>query len=386
MARKQTPPPPILPLPLMMNLMTWHSLPFALASASGALPPSNTLENLQKALGNEAAKRSAELLEGIQRYLAEPYLRHVSEPPAIWKRGSARLLDYGGNGVPLLFIPSLINRYYILDLKEDRSLLRHLSKRGIRPFVLDWGVPQSSESSFSAEDYVMDRILPAIDFLHQTTGQQIALAGYCMGGVLSIAAAQLAPRKLSSLSLFATPWDFHCQSFAPFLVNDHWQQLMQQAISGSGELPAQWVQSLFYLTDPWVFEQKFRRFASLDPASDAARDFIALERWVNDGVPMTAGVARDTLLGWAQQNQLAAGSWQIADTLIRPSTIKLPTFFAIAKNDHVVPYDCAWPLTQMMKHASIIHPASGHVGMMVGKQAAKECWDPFASWLAALHK
>jgi polyhydroxyalkanoate synthase len=370
----------------MMNLMTWHSLPFALANASADWSASSGLQELQKALGNEAAKRSAELLEGIQRYIAAPYQRHVPEPRSIWKSGSARLLDYGDDGTPLLFIPSLINRYYILDLEENRSLLRYLSQQGIRPFVLDWGVPDSSESDFGTLDYVNERILPAIDFLHRSTGQQIALAGYCMGGVLSIAAAQLAPKKLSSLSLFATPWDFHCKSFAPFILSEEWQGIVSQALSGNKPLPGEWVQSLFYMTDPWVFEQKFRRFAGLDLASSAARDFIALERWVNDGVPMTARVARDTLLGWAQKNSLATGGWRLSNKIIDPQKIKLPTFIAIPKNDHVVPFDCAWPLVQLFKNATILQPSSGHVGMMVGRSARKELWEPFASWLAALHK
>ncbi len=369
-----------------MNLMTWQSLPFALASANDGLKPSSELEKLQKALGSEAAKRSAELLEGIQRYLSTPYTRHISEPPAVWKQGSSRLLDYGGDGVPLLFIPSLINRYYILDLKPDRSLLRYLSDQGIRPFVLDWGAPGKDESDFGIDDYVNQRVLPAIDFLHRTTGENIALAGYCMGGVLSLAAAQLKPKKLSSLSLFATPWDFHCQSFAPFVLGGQWQSMIEQALSTESNVPAEWVQSLFYMTDPWVFEQKFRRFFAMDPTSTAARDFVALERWVNDGVPMTARVARDTLLGWAQKNMLATGDWRLGSKSIDPKKIKLPTFMVIPKNDHIVPFDCAWPLAELMNHATILKPSSGHVGMMVGQRASKECWDPFASWLAALHK
>ncbi len=379
-----------------MNLMTWQSLPFALASANDGLKPSSELEKLQKALGSEAAKRSAELLEGIQRYLSTPYTRHISEPPAIWKQGSSRLLNYSlkpspsgrglGEGTALLFIPSLINRYYILDLKPDRSLLRYLSGQGIRPFVLDWGVPGKDESDFGIDDYVNQRVLPAIDFLHRTTGENIALAGYCMGGVLSLAAAQLAPKKLSSLSLFATPWDFHCQSFAPFILGGQWQSMIDQALSAESNVPAEWVQSLFYMTDPWVFEQKFRRFFAMDPGSTAAKDFVALERWVNDGVPMTARVARDTLLGWAQKNILATGDWRLGAKSIDPKKIKLPTFMVIPKNDHVVPFDCAWPLAELMNHATILKPSSGHVGMMVGQRASKECWEPFSSWLAALHK
>jgi len=385
----QPPPLPNLPLQLMLSMGTWLASPFALASASAALPHSKKNQNpaeLLEAVANEAQNRANDMLAGINRYLQTPYKRSIAEPPCIWKYGSARLLDYGqvNPGPVVLFVPSLINRYYILDLEAERSFLRFLAKQGFHPLVLDWGEPGKKEEKFDIEDYVSQVLLPAIDFLHKSSGKKIALAGYCMGGVLSLAATQLGGKKISSLSLFATPWDFHCKQFLPFVGGAPWQSAISRMIGKQKFLPAEMVQSLFYMTDPWVFENKFRRFFALDSASRAAKDFIALEHWVNDGIPMTARVARDCLLGWAQNNQLATGSWQLANKIVNPAKIKIPTFIAIPKNDHVVPFDCAWPLAQIMKHATILQPSSGHVGMMIGGRAKKELWQPFADWLRCI--
>src|SRR5262245_22269595 len=100
----ETPPPlPTLPLQLMLTLGTWLSSPFGLACAkSGFLPwkpeleslPPSGLARLNQAVLEEARNRADNLLSGILRYLDTPYNRAVSEPPAIWARGSARLLDY----------------------------------------------------------------------------------------------------------------------------------------------------------------------------------------------------------------------------------------------------------------------------------------------------
>jgi len=322
------------------------------------------------------------------RYVETPYARNSVEPPTIWRRGNARLLDYGQNvsagGPVALFIPSLINRYYILDLETERSLLRHIASQGIYPLVLDWGEPGEHEKDFSCGDYVTDILVAAIDYIYKISGSPITLAGYCMGGVLALAAAQLRQQKLSSLALFATPWNFSCKTFSPFVLDEQWLPLVRSMIDSQDKLPADIIQSLFYLTDPWVFEQKFRRFFALQPESRAAKDFIALEHWVNDGVPMTTKVAHDCLIGWAQQNTLMHEKWKVGGRIIRPSSIDLPVFMAIPKSDHVVPFDCAKPLADAMPDAHVIHPGAGHVGMIVGSRAKRELWQPLSDWIQAL--
>ncbi len=326
------------------------------------------------------------MLSGVLRYYETPYSRNVTEPPAIWHKGNARLLDYGQNvknpSNVVLFIPSLINRYYILDLESERSMLRYMAAQGLYPLVLDWGKPGKTETEYNCSDYVTEILLPAIDFISKISAQPVDLVGYCMGGVLALAAVKLKRRNISSLALLATPWDFHCPAFAPFVLEKKWQKEMAKYIAEKKIMPAEIIQSMFYLTDPFVFEHKFRRYNGLDPNSRSARDFVALEHWVNDGVPMTSGVARDCLVGWAQENDLITRSWEVAGKKITPPPANLPTFIAIPKNDHVVPYDCALPLANICKKAQLIHPGSGHVGMIVGSHAKRELWQPYVNWLS----
>jgi polyhydroxyalkanoate synthase subunit PhaC len=393
MQKKDPPPLPTLPMQLMLAMGTWLASPSALRCAKSALPhwkpelslPQN--EALESAVAKEAKTRAADLLSGILRYMEAPSGPRPPEKPVIWQRGNARLIDYGLNALKpeairsvALFVPSLINRYYILDLEEERSLLRYLPAQGVYPLVLDWGVPGDFEKDFGCAEYITKILLPAIDHLHAASGKRIDLAGYCMGGVLALAAAQLRRSKVRSLALLATPWDFHCESFRPFVVDKEWRQVIARLIDSQKTLSADAIQSLFYMTDPWVFEQKFRRFAGLDPKSRAAGDFVALERWVNDGVPMTANMARNCLIGWAQENRLVEG-WSVAGKKINPKMLKLPTFIAIPHHDHVVPRDCAMALADAMKGAQVIHPSAGHVGMVMGSKAKRELWQPLAQWL-----
>lgn len=373
---------------MMLCLGTWMSSPFAYACAKSASPfwkpqidlPQNGA--LAAAVASEAKSRADKFLSGIQRYLETPYQRTLDEKPVIWHAGNARLLDYGTHDAAAtvaLFIPSLINRYYILDLEEKRSMLRWLAAQGIHPLVLDWGAPGDLEKDFDCNDYITEILLPAIEFLYRSSGKPVTLAGYCMGGVLALAAAQLKSKQVGALALLATPWDFHCKEFESFVVGAARHRVIADAIASQQNLSAEIIQSLFYMTDPFVFEQKFRRFANL--RGEAARDFVALERWVNDGVPMTANLAKDCLVDWVQKNQLAVGDWQIAGKKIDPKKIKQPAFIAMPRNDHVVPYGCALPLADAMPHARVVNPGAGHVGMVVGGQAKKELWEPLEKWL-----
>jgi polyhydroxyalkanoate synthase len=382
---------PTLPMHLALTLLYTLSWPTALANANaGSLPLRKPLarklhqKKLRENLHREAKSRTSDFLRAIHRYTETPYERSMQEPPCIWQKGSSRLLDYGQDAnasTVMIFVPSLINRYYILDLEKERSLLRYLATQGIYPLVLDWGMPGEMEADFRVEDYISEILLPAIDFIHQTTGMAVTLGGYCMGGVLSVAAAQLRPKKVEKLALFATPWDFYCKEFTPFILDTMWQEKLSKILSEGQNLPAEIIQALFYLTDPFVFEEKFRRFLSLDSESRAAKDFIALEHWVNDGVPMTSQVAKDCLIGWAQRNELASGEWRVTGKKIDPKKLSQPVFIAIPKQDHVVPYDCAMALARTLPHATIIHPGSGHVGMIVGSRAKSECWNPLVEWL-----
>lgn len=401
---KTAPPIPSLPMQLMLTLGCWMSSPFALQCVKNDWPhwskrlhslapnlPLNELKaaQLEAAITQEAKQRASNLLDGIHRYQQSGYQRHMSEPAVIWQQGSARLLDYTAyipqhmiaHAPMVLFVPSLINRYYVLDLEKERSMMHYLASQGVHPIILDWGTPSEAQMEYDCAAYIQKIMLPAIDYLHEMSQDRVALAGYCMGGILSMAAAILRPEKVNALALLATPWDFHCDAFAPFIFEESYHPLIMQWLQSKPLIPADMLQMLFYMTNPWVFEQKFRRFSELSPDSRAAKDFIALEHWVNDGIPMTSAVAIDCLIRWSQQNMLSKNAWKVTNRRIAPDKIRCPTFMAIPKNDHVVPFECAMALAKKLPQAELIHPSAGHVGMIVGSRAKRELWQPLAKWL-----
>jgi polyhydroxyalkanoate synthase len=333
----------------------------------------------------ETLRQDAALIEGIAAYRRHPWHRTLIDPPAVWSEGGTRLLDYGpATGRPVLFVPSLINRAYVLDLAEGYSMLRWLSDQGVRPFLLDWGWPEEAERRFSLTDYVAGRMERAMTATARLAGVPPVLAGYCMGGTLAVAAAQRRPDLVSGLALLAAPWDFHAPEPARAIQAAETLPILEPALAFSRALPVDLLQSLFALLDPWGVADKYRGFARLPPDSERARLFVALEDWLNDGVPLAADVARVCLGEWYGENATARGNWQIAGLPVDPASIAMPTFVAVPGRDRIVPPESARPLARLIPGAVLHQPTAGHIGMAAGARAEISLWRPLLTWLRTL--
>jgi polyhydroxyalkanoate synthase len=337
-----------------------------------------------------ATEHDRALIAGIAAYRAFPYSRDLADPPVAWSESETRLLDYGGDGPAILFIPSLINRAYILDLMAESSMLRWLAANGCHPYLLDWGWPGEVERNFTLTDYIAGRLERAIAAI----SGPVILAGYCMGGLLALAAGlrntnaaalrAADPGKITALALLATPWDFHADNPEQTQTLGRTITLLEPAMRFSGTLPIDALQTLFTMIDPDGVGKKFRSFAGLDKSSPRAKKFVAMEDWLADGVPLAAPVARETIGGWYGANTPATLNWRIAGQVINPATLRLPTFIAAPAHDRLVPPASARPLAKLIANSLYIEPLVGHVGMVAGTHAQSALWQPFADWLHSL--
>ena len=337
----------------------------------------------------EAASRQrlAAFADGVLAYRAMPTQARPAPPKAIWRSGNTRMLDYGTtckratDGPPLLFIPSLINRCYILDLTEQRSLMRFLASKGFRPLLIDWGDVGPDEQNYTLDDYITGRLVDALNIAHDLTGQPVTIAGYCMGGLLSLALAQVCPGPVKALALLATPWDFTAMAPGQTRMLQAMTPGLEQMIEITGMMPVDVLQAMFASLDPQLSPRKFQGFAALDPQSDQAREFVALENWVNDGVPLAGPVARECLSDWYVENSTGRGEWRIGGQNIMPENITVPTLVVAPARDHIVPPATVIPLGKQIPGASTLHVDAGHIGMVVGSGARKKLYTPLLNWL-----
>jgi polyhydroxyalkanoate synthase subunit PhaC len=341
-------------------------------------------ERVEKAVEAEIAHRTGRYLAGLEAYRRHRFHRHSTSRPVVWHEGTTRLLDYGrdAKGPTVLVIPSLINRYYVLDLLPERSFLQHLASSGLRALVIDWRAPGSQERHFDLADYIAGRLEAAFAAAERIADGPIGVVGYCMGGLLALALTLRRQPQVACLALLATPWDFHAEN----------RQTRRLALAADclvrlcgpiGNVPVEAIQTLFFILDPFTAERKFIRFATLDPEGNDARSFVALEDWINDGVPLAIEVARSCVRSWYRDNEPGRGLWRVAGRLVRPQALRRPALVVVPSRDRIVPPGSAEPLAGSLGTATILRPPLGHVGMMSAARAPDMLWTPIANWLRA---
>ena len=365
------------------RLINWHP---DLAERASAIQPALVAADagaLAGAVADEARRRYDQMLVGIRAYRAHPYRRAEPDHAVIWQQGTTRLFDCapgGGHRRPVLLVPSLVNRAYILDLAPRRSLVRFLAQRGFRPLLVDWGAPGSVEHAFGLADYLA-RLEAIVEMAARDYRSRVAVIGYCMGGTMTVALAERRQKRLSALVLLAAPWDFHLGQAYVARAIGLLRPTIDAILAQAGELPVDILQSFFALAQPTQAAVKFAEFGALDPDSAVARAFVQVEDWLNDGVPLAANVARECLFDWYGDNAPAQGRWRLGRAVVRPQRIKLPSLVVVPRRDRIVPRSAAIPLAFAIPGASVIEPRSGHIGMVVGGRARADLWRPVADWL-----
>lgn len=340
-----------------------------------------------QAVGTAAVDRLQTFLAGVSAYQNHPYRRRARPPKPWLSLGSTMVRDYGppgggaGGATPVLAIPSLVNPAYILDLDTGASFVRHLKRAGFHPFLVDWAEPGPEELAFDVDDYIVKRLEPALAAVAAAANRPVVLAGYCMGGNLALALALRRPDLAAAVAFIATPWDFHAEGVAYRRAASAGLMGALAALPPDAPAPVDMLQIFFAALDPTLSERKFRRFAALDPASPAARSFVAIEDWANDGAPLVRKVAETCLHGWYGDNTPGRGQWIVAGQTVDPAALACPAFVAVPRQDRIVPPDSALALAAKLPQAEVHRAAAGHVAMMAGPQARQGLWNPLVTWI-----
>ena len=285
--------------------------------------------------------------EGAERSAIAP-----RRPVACQVEG-ATLRECGGSGAPVVLVPSLINPPHVLDLDPDVSLAEAIARMGRRVLLLDWG-PASQRSELSVAGHVERLLLPLL----WQIGEAPAVVGYCLGGTMALAAANLLPAE--RVVTLATPWDF-----ADYPADGREALLAlwgssRSAASALGAMPMEVLQSAFWSLDPERTVAKFAKFALLDPAGPEARRFVALEDWANEGEPLPIPAARELIEDFFGANSPGNGEWRVGLRNVTDD-LSLPMLHCNASGDRITPAG-----TAPSSAGDVVQLSSGHVGMIVG--------------------
>jgi polyhydroxyalkanoate synthase len=295
---------------------------------------------------------AAKALQGLTKYQQAKRGTLRPERPVVAGVGAATLRDCGGEGAPVVLVPSLINPPEILDLDEEVSLANAVAAMGRRALLLDWGAARD-RSELDIADHVSELLVPLIRQL----GEPPALVGYCLGGTMTIAAANLV--EVERVATIAAPWRF---SAYPQRSRESLLRLWQGAKPAAerlGALPMEVLQAAFWSLDPQRTVSKFATFANTDGDSGKARRFVKLEDWANEGEPLPCPAARELIEDLFGRQMPENNQWEIGGKVIT-AELDCPLLNIAAAHDRIIPTAAA------PRFGETVTVAAGHVGMIVG--------------------
>jgi polyhydroxyalkanoate synthase len=321
---------------------------------------------------------------GIQKYQKHPFKRVMPPLETVWRAGEVRLFAATATGavrhpVPVVLIPSMVNKSDILDLSPDRSMVRWLAAQGFAVYLLDWGQSVQDAGQADFDTAMVQRLLPALESL----GGPLHLLGYCMGGLFAAATAILRPDLVRGVLMLAAPWNFHDALGAMKARISLMKPMALPYMKQYNILPENWMQAVFATLDPESGIRKFSNFAAMAEDDPRAAMFVAVEDWLNEGVDLPAGIAKTCMEEWYEQNRPANGTWQVCGELVRAGDIRVPTFVVAARDDKIVPPDSAMAFADQRLKGERLLCSTGHIGLIAGSKVVDAVWKPAANWFAA---
>lgn len=327
-------------------------------------------------------------MNGLQHPGRDAFARPAVAPTpceTVYTEGPVRLLRFRpdepkAGRAPLLIVPSMINRWYIVDLRTGASLVESLCDDGFDVFVLDWGAP-GDEERYTTWDRVLERLHRAVRRVSRLTrNEDISLLGYCMGGTLAVIHAALHPRTVRALVNLAGPVDFSEGGFLTHLVNRQWFD--SDAIAEAGNLRPVQMQSGFVAIKPTQQLAKWVRFADRmhDPAF--VESFQILEQWAGDNIAFPAAAYATYIGDLYQRNALVQGRHRVNGRTARLEDIDAPTLVITASRDHICPRASALALSDYVESCDHLEAPGGHIGAVIGHHARTQLYPQLGDWLA----
>jgi polyhydroxyalkanoate synthase subunit PhaC len=374
---------------------------FAVQQMVDAMSPANFLatnpEAQQKLIdtkGESLAKGLANMLADMQKgrislsdESAFEVGRNVATSPGevVFENELFQLIQYKPvtptvRQVPLLMVPPCINKFYILDLQPENSVVRYAVEQGNSVFLVSWRNPDKSLAATTWDDYVETGAIKAIEVTRAISGSdKVNAFGFCVGGtIISTALAVLAARgeqPAASLTLLTTLLDFEDTGVLEVFVDETQVSLREQTLGGGGLMPGRDLATTFSALRPndlvWNYVQSNYLKGNEPPPFD-------LLYWNSDSTnlpgPMFCWYLRNTYL----ENSLKeAGKLTVAGEQVDLGAIDAPVFVYGSKEDHIVPWNAAYASMSLLnpkkaKANRFVLGASGHIAGVINPASKKK--------------
>lgn len=367
-----------------------------------AFSPSNFLASNPVALKALAETSGESLVKGMQNFAADlerggGSLRisqadygkfvvgeNVATAPGqvVWRDELFELIQYAPttetqHEVPLLIFPPWINKFYIMDLQPENSLIRWLSAQGFTVFVCSWVNPDKDKAGFGFDDYLEKGIYRAVEkTLEQAGTKQLNAVGYCIGGTLLGAGlahmAAKGDKRIAAATFFAAQHDFAEAGDLLLFTDEHWiAEIERQMDAAGGVLPGAAMAETFNALRSndliWSFFISNYLLGKDPPAFD-------LLFWNADQTRMPKALHLDYLRQMYGANALAKGQFEIGGLTADLSKVEIPLYFQASREDHIAPMNSVYRSAKLFGGEDVTFSlaGSGHIAGVINAPAAKK--------------
>ena len=288
------------------------------------------------------------------------------------------------NPVPVLIVYALVNRPYMADLQDGRSMIQGLLDVGLDIYLIDWGYPDSADHFLTLDEYIngyIDRCVDVICDKHNL--QKINLLGICQGGTFSLCYAALHPQKIKNLITTVTPVDFHTKNdLLSLMVRNIDIDLLVDTL---GNIPGELLNWTYLTLKPFrLMGQKYMDLVNMLDDKEQARNFMRMEKWIFDSPDQVGEAFREFVKQFYQGNGLVKGTVVIGGKHVDLMKLTIPVLNIYAAADHLVPPDSSRALRGCVgtdDYSEVEFPG-GHIGIYVSSKAQKMIPSAVRDWLA----
>ena len=282
---------------------------------------------------------------------------------------------------PVLLVPSMINRWYVLDLRPGSSVAEAFVKAGLDTWCLDWGIPEAHDRHFTWGE-ALERLDRMIRRVRRLTGApKIVLLGYCMGATLSSIHAALNPELYAGFINLLGPIDFSEAGMLGRMTDPRWFDAA--AVAEAGNVSPEQMQSGFKLLRPT--QDLGKLVTVIEKYSDPAfrTSYKALETWASDNVAFPAAAYETYITELYQKNNLVSGKHHALGRRVDLKDITCPVLTIAADKDTICPPKAAAALNAAVgsTEKTLLPVPGGHVGAVVGSKAQEKLYPALINWV-----
>ncbi|MDO5301339.1 MAG: class III poly(R)-hydroxyalkanoic acid synthase subunit PhaC [Tissierellia bacterium] len=338
---------------------------------------------------NKFFETNEKLLKGVENMMNLDYSGYdATEKEVVFEIDRVKLYRYKPkvakpNAVPTMIVYALVNRYYMMDIQQDRSFIGNLLEGGQDLYLIDWGFPTKDMQYLRMEDYINVYMDACMNFiLEEHKIKKANIMGICQGGTFSLIYSALHPEKINAIVSLVTPLDFSTNDGLLF----RWGKDLpiEKIVEAYGNVPGDFMNLGFLMLKPFDLAiDKYVKVAQDIDDPQKMVNFMRMEKWIFDSPAQVGATLVQFVNDMYKENKLYKGTFELDGEVVDLKKITAPILVILGLKDNQVPPAATRPIIDAVgsKDKELVEYDTGHIGLFVSGKSQREVAPKVVSFL-----